>query len=162
MSRSLGSTLPSVLQRMLDGTDTATRVGFTLLLVTVESAGWPRIALLSVGEILAPDDSTLHLALWPGTTTTRELTRSGQATLSCVVDGAAYSVHAHFRRGEDLKVGSMDHAYFVGRVDECLVDEVSYAKLTGGVEFELPDIDAVLPRWQATIESLRRRADGVA
>jgi hypothetical protein len=142
---------------MLDGTDAAGRVGFTVALLTVEEAGWPRVALLSVGEMLAPDDTSVHLALWRGTTTTRELTRSGQATLACIVDGAAYYVHARFERGEDLKAGSMELAYFAGRVDECLVDEVAYATLTSGIAFELPDPDAVMPRWQATIEALRRR-----
>ena len=157
MSKSVGVTLPPDLQRLLDGSDMSGGAGFTILLVTVETAGWPRIALLSVGEVLAPDEGSLHLALWPGTTSTRELTRTGQATLACVVDGASYSIHAHFERGEDLTTGSMQHAYFAGRIDECLVDEVSYARLTTGVEFELPNPDSVVPRWEATIESVRQR-----
>lgn len=157
MSKSLGATMPPDLQRLLDGSDMTGGVGFTIQLVTVEAAGWPRIALLSVGEVLAPDESTLCLALWPGTTTTRELTRTGQATLACVIDGAAYSIHTHFERGEDLTTGATQHAYFAGRIDECLVDEVSYARLTTGVAFELPDPDSVVPRWEATIESVRKR-----
>jgi hypothetical protein len=143
---------------MLDGTDLAARVGFTVSLITMEQGGWPRVALLSVGEILAPDDRRLHLALWPGTTTTRELTRTGQATLSCIVAGVAYSVHARLTRGDDLRAADMDHAYFAGSVEESFRDTVGYARLTGGITFELPDRAAVVARWQATIDAMRRRA----
>jgi hypothetical protein len=143
---------------MLDGGDLASRVGFTIELLTVDDAGWPRAALLSVGEVLASDARTIHLALWPATTSAAALTRLGRATLACVLDGTAYSIHASAARQPDLTVGSMGHAVFRCAVEEVLSDTVGYARLTSGITFELKDVDTVVARWTATIEALRAAA----
>jgi hypothetical protein len=158
MTRTTGDRLPDPLLRMLDGRDLASRVGFTIELLTLDEAGWPRVALLSVGEVLATDERTLHLALWTATTSTAALTRAGRATLACVLDGTAYSIHATAARQPDLAVGSMEHAHFRCDVEEVLSDAVGYARLTSGVTFELKDSAAVVSRWDATIQTLREAA----
>jgi hypothetical protein len=160
MTRTTGATLPEPLLGILDGRDLGDRVGFTIELLTIDEAGWPRVALLSVGEVLASDERTLHLALWPATTSTAALTRAGRATLACVLDGTAYSVHVSASREPELRVGSMEHARFRCRVDEVLSDTVGYARLRSGITFELKDAEAVLARWAATIDALRREAVG--
>ena len=53
MTRTTGDRLPEPLLRMLDGDDPAGGIGFTIELLTVDEAGWPRAALLSVGEVVA-------------------------------------------------------------------------------------------------------------
>jgi hypothetical protein len=49
----------------------------------------------------------------------------------------------------------MNRAYFECGVDEVLVDKVTYAKITSGISFELPDPETVLGRWQQTIDLVR-------
>jgi len=65
MPRSLGSTLPADLAAALDGSRLADQVGDTYLLLTMSEAGWPHVAMLSAGEVLAVDDAELRLALRP-------------------------------------------------------------------------------------------------
>lgn len=142
---------------MLDGSDSDRWSRFTMSLVSVDDEGWPHIALLSVGEVLAVDERRLVMALWPGSTTTRSLTPEGRATLACVVGETAYSVHLDVHRGDDLPAGSMDHAWFECAVRESLADTVTYARLTTGIEFELPDRARVLERWHAVIDAMRER-----
>jgi len=158
MTRTTGDRLPEPLVRILDGRAIADRVGFTIELLTIDDAGWPRVALLSVGEVLATDDRTLHLALWPATTSTSALAREGRGTLACVLPPTAYSIHVSARREADLRVGSMQHAHFRCTVEEVLSDTVGYAQLTSGVAFELKDADAVVARWTSTIDALRGAA----
>jgi hypothetical protein len=158
MSRSLGNRLPESVHRRLDGTDLEGDSGFTLSLVTVDESSYPRIALLSVGEVLALNESRLAMALWPGSTTTRSLSASGQGTLAVVADEVAYSIQVEVERQDDLPAGGMDHAFFMATIQDVLADEVTYARLTSGITFELPDRDRVLARWQATVDAMRARA----
>jgi hypothetical protein len=158
VSQSLGNRLPESVYRRLDGTDLEGDRGFTLSLVTVDESRFPRIALLSVGEVLALGKDRLAIALWPGSTTTRSLTASGQGTLAVVADEVAYSIQIEVQRQTDLPAGGMDHAFFIATIQDVLADEVTYARLTSGITFELPDRERVLARWQATLDAMRARA----
>jgi len=145
--------LPGELAALLDGSDLDRRVGLTIELLTVDPEGWPGVALLSVGEVVALDGSTLRLALWPGTRTTANLTRSGQGVLALVHDGAAYTLRLMTRRGGDL--ADPERAVFDGRLASARRDEVPYARLRSGITFDLPDADTVVARWRSTVEKLR-------
>ena len=150
MSRSIGHELPAALRPLLDGSDLANREGLTFLLLTNDESGWPQVAMLSVGEVVAVDPSTLRAALWLGSGTTRNLSRTGRGTLMLVADGNGYYVRVSARRGDDLDLGSDGRlAYFVLRI------EADYAALTSGVTFRLKQPDQVVPRWQHTIDRLR-------
>jgi hypothetical protein len=141
----------------LDGGDLAGGTGFTISLITIDPSGFPRVALLSVGEVLAIDERRLALALWPGSTTAAALTDSRSATLWLVADEVAYTIHVVAERREDLPAGGMAHAFFIVTVQDVLADEVSYARLTSGVVFELPDPERVISRWQSTVDAMRAR-----
>src|SRR5437879_1823536 len=65
-AKSIGRALPDVVRELLDGRDPAGRVGFTILLLTTSGEGWPQVAMLSVGEVLAVDERRVRLALWAG------------------------------------------------------------------------------------------------
>jgi hypothetical protein len=140
---------------LLDGHDLEARVGLVIQLLTTDESGWPRVALLSVGEVLVLDDSILRLALWPGSRTTANLTRSGQGTLAFVHDHASYSLEVEARRAADL-APPVGRAVFCGRVASVRRDEVPYAVLLSGITFDLPDPAPVLERWRSTIDALRR------
>jgi hypothetical protein len=145
--------LPGDVARLLDGTELDDRVGVTVQLLTVDEGGWPRVALLSVGEVVALGPSALRLALWPGSHTTQNLTRTGVGTLALVHGGAAHAIAIEATRLPDLTEPS-PRAVFDATVREHRSDQVPYATLTGGIAFELTDPASVLPRWRETVERL--------
>ena len=159
MSRSIGQELPAAVRSLLDGSDLASREGLTFLLLTSDEHGWPQVAMLSVGEVVAIDPRTLRAGLWLGSGTTRNLSRSGRATLMLVADGNGYYIRVSARRGDDLDLGADGRlAYFVLQVEDVQEDSADYATLTSGITFRLKQPDQVVPRWQHTIDSLRAAA----
>ena len=140
---------------LLDGTDLTARVGLALELITVDGDGWPRVALLSAGEVLAAQDAVLRLALWPGSRTTANLERTARAVLAFVHAGAAHRVGLRARRDPDVLVAGEPRAVFDARVVSVRRDEVPYARLRSGITFELAEPDSVLARWHATLEAIR-------
>lgn len=158
VTRSLGNQLPENLQRMLDGSHLAEREGLTFLLLTSDEPGWPQVAMLSVGEILGVRPSTLRLALWLHSSTVKNLSRAGRATLVMVEGGNGYYIRLHARRGDDLDLGAEGRlAYFELDIRDVQEDSTDYASLTSGVTFRLKSPEQVVPRWQLTVDALRGR-----
>jgi hypothetical protein len=90
MSKNLGDKLPVEILEAFDGTDIEAKIGRAYLLVTTDEDGTPRPCMLSAGEILVPDERRLRVALWPNTSTSRNLGR-GSRTLFCyVAPGTVY------------------------------------------------------------------------
>ena len=143
-----------MVQEVLDGHDLAARAGLTILLLTTSAEGWPQVALLSVGEVLAVDRRRLRLALWPGSGSTANLSRGPQATLMLVVGAETYYVRARGRRLPDLALSHGARACFEADVEDVLVDVVAYAAVTSGVEFRLNDPEQVLQGWQEAVAAL--------
>jgi hypothetical protein len=159
MPTSLGSKLPEKLQDLFAGTDLAARVGETFLLLTTGEDGWPHMAMLSVGELLLADASTLRAALWLHSTATRNLTREGRGVLALVHDGAGYYLRCQATRGPDLDLGEDGRlAYFDLGIEDVLEDAVNYAVLTSGMTFTLNNPEQVLARWQRTVDAMRQVA----
>ncbi len=150
--RTLGAA-PAELVRLLDGSDLAKRVGETFELITTSDDGWPNVALLSVGEVLAVSGTKIRLALWRGTRTVRSLERNGRATLACVLPPVSYSVR--LTGIEPLPSPDDSLSFSTCRVESVEVDTVGYAELTGGIRFTLADEAAVVERWRRTIDALR-------
>src|SRR5437899_12104914 len=117
--------LPQALVRLLDGTDLEAKIGETFLLLTVDAVGFPHVALLSVGEVVAVSERELRLALWPGTNSGKNLARDGQATLAVFREGAAYYVKFRARRLGDLPAANGVLAVFGGRVESAREDRVA-------------------------------------
>jgi hypothetical protein len=157
MPRSLGPDLPPSLVELFDGGDLAGRVGLTFLLLTVDEAGWPHMAMLSVGELVAENPRVLRGALWHSSSSTRNLEREKRGVLAFISDGSAYYVRLRTSRLPDLELGAEGRlAAFRLDVEDVLEDAVGYARLTSGVSFVLNSPDDVLARWRRTIEALRR------
>jgi hypothetical protein len=156
MPTSLGARLPDKLQSLFAGTDLASGIGETFLLLTTGEDGWPHMAMLSVGELLLADPSTLRAGLWLHSTATRNLTREGRGLLVLVHDGAGYYLRCQAVRGPDLELGQDGRlAYFELGIQDVLEDAVNYAVLTSGMTFKLHDPEQVLARWQHTIDAMR-------
>jgi hypothetical protein len=154
MSRSIGRELPRELFADLDGSHLDAKVGLTILLITTDEAGWPCVALLSVGEVVARTTLTIRLALWPGTTATRNLSRTGRGTLAIFGDGRADYIRIDVERDDDGRAGGMAHAHFEGSIAEILRDEVTYARMTSGITFELGNPSTTVERWRATVAAM--------
>jgi hypothetical protein len=146
--------LPNELRAVLDGADIARRSGLVFELLTVAPTGWPHVSLLSVGEVVVVADDRIGLALWPNSTTTDNLRGSGRGVLQVYLDGAAYRVRLAVAPIADEADGKL--ALFLAQVDGVVLDAVSYARITSGPTIELVDIERVVTRWQAQVETIRR------
>lgn len=156
VSRSLGDRLPAPVLALLDGSDLGTRAGVTFLLITNDARDWPHVAMLSVGELLAVDASTLRAALWLTSTTSENLSRTGRGLLSFILDARAYYVRVTAHRESAINLGLDGQlAQFRLTVNDVLEDVAEYAELTSGVTFRLRSPSDVVPRWERTIAALR-------
>jgi hypothetical protein len=156
MPRSIGNQIPETIRPLFEGTDLEAHEGLTFLLLTASDQGWPYLAMLSVGEVLATDDRHLRIALWAHSTSTANLTRESKATLALVYDKAGYYLRITTRRGDDLKLpASGTLAYFEATVEDVQEDVAPYAVLESGVTYKLKKPEDVFPRWYEAIEALR-------
>lgn len=147
--------LPADLAAALDGRRLAERVGDTYLLLTTSEEGWPHVAMLSAGEVLAVGGSSLRLGLWPGTRSTENLRRAGRGLLMAVLPPATYYVRLRVTPLGEAMVEDRSLAAFEAAVAEVLEDVVGYARVTGAIRFELVDPPRVLAHWEAAIAALR-------
>ena len=153
MSRRLATpALPAELREFLDGQRLAAKTNDVIELLTVGEEGWPHVALLSVGEVLAASDTEVRLALWPDSQTTANLRRTSRATMTCVRAGAGFYVELEAQAVPGLV---QELAAFRCSVSGVLVDRADYADLTSGMTFSLKDPAAVLPRWSRVVAALR-------
>ncbi|MDH6671487.1 hypothetical protein M2277_002137 [Paenibacillus sp. LBL] len=142
------------LYQWLDGSDLESKQGTAMMLLSVTEDLWPHTAMISVGEIVALDRSRLRLALWPGTLTTGNLLRSGQATLVAIHDGAAHYVRLRLQALPDLPDARHPRQRFAAEVVAVREDIAKYADILSAVKIQLHDPDEVLGRWKETIEEL--------
>ena len=151
---------PQPLRALFDGTSLAAKMGFTASLVTANESGSIRTSLLGPGELYAPDAQRLSIALWPQSRAARVLAQSGRAALTFVFDEAFYQVQLRMAPLAAVGVAGATLAYFIGSIETGEAQRVGYARLTGGISFELgADSAAVLARWEQQIGDLKRAAD---
>lgn len=158
MARSVGTEIPEAIRPLFNGEDLASREGLTFSLLTATPDGWPHLAMLSVGEVVAVDARTLRVALWRKSTAEGNLSPTGRATLTLVHGGAGYSLRCSAVRGEDIETPSGHGlSYFELRVEEAFEDVAPYADLTGGITYKLKVPASVFPRWRSTVDAMLAR-----
>jgi hypothetical protein len=156
VSRSLGNNLPSALLPQLDGRDLAAKSGLVFLICTVDARGYPHPAMLSVGEVLAPDPRRVFLALYASSTTSNNLRRGGQLTLALAADGLGYYVKATARELSPAAAALPGLAAFEATVDEALEDGDPIAAVTSGFTIALAmDPSPIFAQWESTVAGLR-------
>jgi hypothetical protein len=143
---------------LLDGHRLEERVGDTLILCTTDPDGWPHIALLSAGEVVALDDGEIRVALWPNTAATRNLTANGKALLAIIGLRRCLYLRLDCRRGRDIRPVSTVLAAFSARIERAVEDEVGYALITSGIRFDLGDQAKTVDGWSRTVAALRDAA----
>jgi hypothetical protein len=123
------------LQAALAGAGFRKRRRMALLLLTPDPAGFPRVALLTLGEVRANSSSELAVAVRAGSKTAFNLMRRGTATLVYMNRRITASVQARAGRG---RVSGADPARRLFpltveavRVDHPAPEEGDVALLTG-------------------------------
>jgi hypothetical protein len=155
MAHSIGNRIPDVIRPLFAGDDLEAHGGLTYLFLTCADGGWPHLAMLSVGEVLAVDARELRVALWRGSTASVNLAQTGKATLALIHEGVSYGLRCSARQGPDLPIENGRLAYFELRIEDVLEDVAPYAVLTSGVTFRLKEPDDVFPRWKGAIAAMR-------
>ncbi|HWP84383.1 MAG TPA: hypothetical protein VNN17_04295 [Terriglobia bacterium] len=161
MSQRLPPRLTDPLLALFNGERLEQQMGKALLLVTVDEAGWPYVAMLSFLEVVAADRSNLRVAPWNNSTTTANLRRAGKATLIVVDEAMAYYIQASAQElSRDLE-GFPGMAKINLRIESILEDKAldyeGSARVTTGIRFENPQAGAAaLERGRRVLEALRR------
>jgi hypothetical protein len=146
--------LPEPVMRLLDGDDLEAKVGQVVLL-TVADGRTPRIASLSVGELLALDRRTILATLYERSRTGRALAATGSGLLLFVDDGGLLKVEVE----AEVVAAQGGRATFHCTVVVVERDEVPYARVTRGIEFELVDRqDQVMARWRSQLSEMKELA----
>jgi hypothetical protein len=161
VSKRIGSTLTDRLWDLLNGGALDRHLNKVLMLISLDEEGRPYPAMLSFLEVVAVDRGTVRIAPWNNSTTTANLRRGSKATLLVVDEGLAYYIQASATElSRDLE-GFPGMAKINLKIDSVLEDKAldyeGSARVTSGVRFENPDMDAAyIERGRKILESLRR------
>jgi hypothetical protein len=154
MSRELEPAVPPAVRRCLED-DPERQVGLTILVLSELEAGWPHLAMVSVGELVVAADGRLALALWPTSTCAANLARTGRATLAVIADGVSFSLRCQVE--DELPISAGEDPPMRGfalSVTAAIEDAAPYADLLSGVTYRLHDAQATLARWRRTRDAL--------
>lgn len=144
------------LYALLDGNRLAEKMHIAMTLHTVDEEGYPHQAMVSAGEVWAEARERLRITLWIGTSTTGNLLRTGRALLAVVHEGVSYTVKLQAKALPELSGARHPRSRFAANVLEMRADIAKYATLTSGITIELHDPQAVVVRWEETLEELKR------
>ncbi|MDN8589786.1 hypothetical protein B2I21_12680 [Chryseobacterium mucoviscidosis] len=125
-------------------------------LLTVSEGEWPHQAMISMGEVIAVTPNLLRLALWPGTQTSMNMSRTGKATLIAVHQQILLSIRLDVTLLPVLREAVHPRDRFEAQVINVRVDHAPYAEITSGITFQLKDESGAITRWRETIEELRQ------
>lgn len=142
--------VPPAIAALLDGSELSRKIGVTLLVIAAGEGGEPHVAMLSPGEALVDGPRTFRLALYGASGTSRALADSGGGLLHAVVEGVVYRVWFSCRTLAEE--GGL--IAFSAEVKRTAVDEVGYARVRHGIEYDLVDPELVLARWGRQLEWL--------
>lgn len=155
MSKLLGEQLPPDILNAFDGDNIKEKIGLAYLLVTTDEDGTPRPCMLSAGEILAPDDRHLRVALWPGTTTSKNLARGSRVLFCYIAPGVVLYVKgqaAPLGPGPDSKLERFE---ITSEAVESDIHQGMPVKETVLFSIEDADTTKIAAEWGHQLEALR-------
>lgn len=155
MSKYLGDRLPAELMAALDGHGLERKYGATYVVLTADPDGVPRPCMLSAGELLALDDRTVRVALWPNGRTGANLRRGGKLVICFVAPNLVLYVRGRPRElapAHDPEIERFEVA--VESVDS---DAHEGLPVAHGIAFtSTPEIQrAMLEQWRKVLDALR-------
>lgn len=142
---------PASLLAQFDGTNLADKLAMSAVLATVAEDGWPHLAYLSAGEVLAVSGDRLRVRLWPGSGSAANLRRGGKAALHAASDGAVCELRC-------VVVETIETPAFLLadlRISETIGHRAPYAQVRGMIGFALTDEARTLERWHAQVAHMR-------
>ncbi len=156
MSTNLGPNLPDALVNLLSGIDLDSKVGMACVLVTQGADSYPHPAIVTPGELVAGDQSTLRLALYQESSASRNLRERRVGTLCLAHDGAGYYIKADaepFPSGAPALEGL---AVFTLKPRHVLKDAEEGAEVTSGFRFkDLRGEAVLLSHWGPIVKALQ-------
>jgi hypothetical protein len=157
MSHVLGAELPPALVARLGGEELETKVGPTIFLTTVDDGGFPHLALLSYGEVLALSPQELRVIIWETGSTAHYLGARGTACVALVEPGQVISIKARARPLGAALPGNPPLAGFALDVVQVLADEEAGAEMTAAATHRYTDRtpEALVAGWRRQLAALR-------
>jgi hypothetical protein len=135
MSQLLGKELPVALQGRLDGSEVQSHEGKIIPIFTIDEAGWAHPALLSYYEIAAKDASTLDMALWKDSSTSKNLRQAGKVTLMISDQGVNYYLKGSVRELHYEMPGAAPVSRFRVTLEQVIEDQEPNAEITTGLTY---------------------------
>jgi hypothetical protein len=135
MSQLLGKELPAPLLMRLSGGEIEAHEGKIIPIVTIDDAGWPHPALLSYYEIAAKDASTLDMALWKESSTSKNLRQSGKVTLMVSDNGVNFYLKGSVRQLHYEMPGAAPVSRFRVTLEQVIEDQEPNAEITTGLTY---------------------------
>jgi hypothetical protein len=147
--------LPSAWRALFDGERLADKINETAMLSTVDEAGWPHVAFLGMGEIVAKDRERLLLATWPRSRTTANMIRTSRAALYAVAEGVVWETRLLV---SPLTVTLASGLHLSsGEIVEVRRHEAPNAHLDGLACLRLDPPEPTLERWSRQVEEMKQR-----
>lgn len=136
LTKSLGPKLPQDLAMRLYQPDEANARGRVILVTTVDQDGWPRHFMLSHYEIVAKDQSHLLMLSYADSKSTRNLLRTGMASLLFLDEEMNYYVRVKCRLVDKKKIDEApSEILFDAEVIDVLEDKYPTTKITSGIRY---------------------------
>lgn len=135
MSTLLGKELPAALQQRLSGGEIEAHEGKIIPIFTLDDAGWPHPALLSYYEIAAKDATTLDMALWKDSSTSKNLRQAGKVTLMISDKGVNYYLKGSVRELHYEMPGAAPVSRFRVTLEHVIEDQEPNAEITTGLTY---------------------------
>ena len=146
--------LSPALYHLLNGSLPVSHQHQAIHLASTGDNGWPYAAQLSLGEMIALSPQQLRFALWPGSTTTRNIIADGRITLTLVYDGAVVEIQAMAQKRQEC-ITTQQLTVFDAEIRQVIIHRAPYATVTSGITFTLHDEEQALARWQQQIALLQ-------
>lgn len=155
MAKYLGDRLPAEFLSALDGQDLERKYGETYIVLTADPDGLPRPCMLSAGELLALNDRTVRIALWPNGRTGANLRRGAKVVICFVAPNLVLYVRGCPRElaaGHDPEIERFEVA--VESVDS---DSHEGLPVAHGIAFtSTPEMrQTMLAQWRKVLDALR-------
>jgi len=156
VSTNLGPLLPAQLVQLFSGLDLRSKAEMACVLVTQGADGFPHPAIVTAGELVAGNPSTLRVALYAESSASRNLRERAVATLCLAHEGAGYYVKADAEPHAAASPAFAGLSVFTLRPRYVLKDAEEEAEVTSGFRFrDLRGEDALLERWKPVVDALR-------
>jgi hypothetical protein len=156
MSTNLGPELPQALLDFFSGQNLRDKMGLACVLVTQGADNYPHPAIVTPGEIVAGDASTMRLALYAESSASRNLRARGEATICHAQEGAGYYIKGDVEAYASDVPALKGLAVFTFHPKHVLKDAEPGAQVTSGFRFsDDSGTDAVVTRWEPIVSALR-------